>query len=257
MRPLFSLVFKLGLIVAAVLPLETVLRADGAPAAPTDPKPIYVVWRAVGFENTLADYYVKSGGKDISLEIPAFAASAEYAYAGPNPMAIYRKSQTASPDKPPVPVALIHFDPSWKHALVFVYPRADGTLGARTAPNDKENFKSDSLRVFNLTNQSILLKINDEEQVLKPVQVAIVEAKNQAQSMPVRYAFQEKGVWVWKGSNYFSIRQGTRRTVVLIHTDAAHFRAIGSDGATSAPSALQVFSFSEQCAPAEKAPKGK
>ncbi len=246
MRPLHSFVFKLGLVLAAVLPLKTALLADDAPAKPADTKPIYVVWRAVGFENALTDYYVKSGGKDVSLDIPAFAASGEYAYAGPNPMAIYRKSKTPSSDKPPVPVALIHFDPAWNHALVFVYPRADGTLGARTAPNDKEHFKPDSIRIFNLTTQQILLKINDEEQTLKPMQVTIVEAKNQAQSMPVRYAFEEKGAWVWKGSNYFSIRQGTRRTVVLIRTEASFFRAIGSDGAVAAPTALQVFSFSEQ-----------
>ena len=245
MRP--SLLFhslKLGLALWAALPCTTTVRAASSPE--TDAKPIYVVWRAVGFENTLSDYYIKNGEHKVSLDIPAFAASQEYAYTGPNPMLIYRKADDPSSTQPPVPAASIQFDPQWTRALVFVYPKADGTLGARTAPNDEVHFKPGSIRIFNLTTEPILLKIGDEEQTLASVHETIVTPKDHARLVPIRYALRQKDAWAWKGSNYFSIPPGTRRSVVLIHTDAALFRAIGADGEASPPTALQIFSFSEQ-----------
>lgn len=254
MRPSPSPLLKVGAFLALALASAALLRGDDAPATP-EAKPIYVVWRAVGFEKALTDYYIKNDGKDVSLDIPPFAASAEYAYRGPNPMAIYRKSAKPAPGKPPAPVATIRFNPRWTQALVFVYPEADGTLGTRTAPNDEENFKPGSIRIFNLTTQPIKLKIGDKEQILAAVHATIFEPEPGTHMIPVRYAFKEKDGWAWKGSNYFSIRQNTRRTVVLIHTEAAFFRAIGSDGTTSAPAALQVFSFSEQCPPGKKPEK--
>ena len=247
-HPAFSLLLQLGFVLSLALFSAASTRADDAPA----PKTITVVWRAVGFEKALTDYYIKSDGKDVPLDIPPFAASLEYVYRGPNPMAIYRKSDKPVDGKPPVPSATIHFDPKWTRALIFVYPKADGTLGTRTAPNDEENFKPGSIRIFNLTTQPILLKIGDEEQTIDAVHVTIVEPNAGVHSMPIRYALKEKGAWVWWGSNYFSIREGTRRTVILIQTDAALFRAIGSDGTVSEPTALQVFSFSEQCPPQGK-----
>lgn len=247
-----ALLFKFSLVLLIAPPGTTTARAD-APAA-ADNKPIYVVWRAVGFEKTLSEFYIKNGGHEVSLDIPAFSASQEYAYTGPNPMLIYRKTHDAAPAKPPVPVASVEFDPKCTKAIVFVYPKTDGTLGVRTAPNDDVHFKPGSIRVFNLTTHPVRLSIGDEEQIVDSVHVTIVEPKNQAQSIPIRYALQEQGAWAWKGSNYFSIREGTRRTVVLIHTDAALFRAIGTDGTTSAPTALQIFSFSEQCPPPGKTP---
>jgi hypothetical protein len=252
MHPLARVLFLVTALVA-LLPGD-LARATPAPANLTPEKKVILTWRAVAFESNQDNLFVKSEGRELPLLVPAFGVSKEYRYSGPNPITIYRKPAPPSEGKPaptePDVVASVLIDAEWSRALVFLFPKKDGTLIAHAVRSDDQHFSPGSLRIFNLVNQSLVLKIDGQDQQIGPGQEFQTRPVKDSRQIAIRYGLSNpKGVR-WVGSNYFSVAEKGRTTVILTRTDSDYFRPVGLNDEVYPPKTVQAFSFSETAAAA-------
>lgn len=253
-----------ALLAGVVLSCVTTVPASAADSAVSPEKNITVQWRAVAFEKDLTDLCVRSGGRELSVFVPAYSISNEYRYTGPNPVIFYRKTpspdsegleSSPSPSRPQTssaplpPAASVTIDPTWRNALIFMFPKADGTLITQAVRNDQDNFKPGWIRIYNLTNQQLLLRIDKKDLSIGAGQELQVKPADESGQISIRYGMRKGSDVFWMGSNFFSVTESGRTTVILTRTDSVYFRPVGSDGEVYPPKPIQVFSFSEAAAP--------
>lgn len=246
LRPVAVSVF----FAAAFLALLGGARAQTTTAPDPAKKPVIITWRAVAFENAQEDLFVKNQGRELPLSIPAFGISAEYRYSGPNPITIYRRPPPSAPENTePVAVASVFIETDCKRALIFLFPKRDGTLIAHSARSDETHFSPGTMRIYNLVNQPLVLRIDGRDQTIDPGQSLHISPATPDGQIGIRYGLNTpKGVR-WVGSNYFSVTESGRTTVIITRTDSDYFRPIDADGQVYAAKSVQAFSFSESVPP--------
>lgn len=212
-------------------------------------KTIVLTWRAVAFESRMSDLFIKSEGRELTLDIPAFGISSEYRYVGPPLITVYRRpspvAASTEPPAEPLVVATLEINPEWKQVLIFLVPKRDGTLLAGAARSDNDYFQPGSFRAYNLTNQALVLRIDGRDQTIEPGRELQFRPPEGNRQSAVRYGMKNADGMRWLGSNYFSVPEGGRTTIILARTDSDYFRPIGTDGTVSPAKTLQVFSFPE------------
>ena len=166
------------------------------------------------------------GGKQFSIAAEAGAMSRAFKYKGPSNLVFYREFDSVNGEKEYRPLVTAKMgEPGRKILIVSAGP--NGRMYAFAFDIGDIDFKSDSLRVLNLSQQEALVRIGENTQKIKSMVAHDFRLKGERTRFLVRFAIAaiQEGQPVLIEDRRYAVNKD-RRELIVLHQDTANPKKI-------------------------------